>query len=256
MERSGYGRVRRRLLVASVAAVAAIPLIVACGSADDGPRAAASSFLATVASRHLDDAAGRTDSPDTARTDLAAAWSGLQAQGLRTEVGRSRVDADTATVDVTWSWALPRQQTWSYGARLDMARSDSGWRVRWTSTDLHPDLGATQRMSLQSIAAPVGSVNESDGSSVLVPRLGLPHRSERTAGRADGDGRGFRAAVGRRAATFRPHPRPAGDRRGVDGDVGRLRGGDAAPRPVRPGERPVGGDPGCRCLRPGGSGAH
>ncbi|GAA1901959.1 penicillin-binding transpeptidase domain-containing protein [Williamsia serinedens] len=160
-----------------VAAVAAVPVIVACGSADDGPRAAASSFLAVVASRDLDGAAGRTDSPDAARTDLAAAWSGLQATGVRTEVGRSRVDADTATVDVKWSWALPRDQTWSYDGRLDMARSDSGWRVRWTSTDLHPDLGATQRMSLQTIQAPVGSVNESDGSSVLVPgsvyRIGL-----------------------------------------------------------------------------------
>ena len=160
-----------------VAVVAAVPVIAACGSADDGPRAAASSFLAVVASRHLDDAAGRTDSPDTARTDLSAAWSGLQATGLRTEVGRSRVDADTATVDVRWSWALPRGQTWSYDGRLDMARGDRGWRVRWTSTDLHPDLGATQRMSLQTIQAPVGSVNESDGSSVLVPgsvfRVGL-----------------------------------------------------------------------------------
>ncbi len=160
-----------------VAALAAIPVVVACGSADDGPRAAASSFLAVVAARQLDDAAGRTDSPDTARTDLDAAWSGLQATGLRTEVGRSRVDADTATVDVRWSWALPRDQTWSYDARLDMARGDRGWRVRWTSTDLHPDLGATQRMALQTIQAPVGSVNESDGSSVLVPgsvfRVGL-----------------------------------------------------------------------------------
>ncbi|MGZ8179949.1 penicillin-binding transpeptidase domain-containing protein [Williamsia sp. SKLECPSW1] len=177
MWRTGCRGGRRRVLVVLVAAGLSVPLAVACSSADDGPRAAATSFLSVVAERHLDDAAGRTDSPGRARTDLDAAWSGLQATGLRTEVGRSRIDADTATVDVRWSWQLPRAQTWTYDGRLDMSRTDSGWRVRWTSTDIHPDLGSTQRMSLQALPAPVASVNEADGSSVLVPgsvyRVGL-----------------------------------------------------------------------------------
>ncbi|GAA2068036.1 penicillin-binding transpeptidase domain-containing protein [Williamsia deligens] len=166
-----------RVLTVLVAAAVCVPLAVACSTTDDGPRAAASSFLGVVADRRLDAAAAQTDTPGQARTDLDAAWSGLQADGLRTDVGRSRVDGDTATVDVRWSWALPRKATWTYDGRLDMARTDDGWRVRWTSTDIHPDLGATQRMSLQTITAPVGSVNESDGSSVLVPgsvyRVGL-----------------------------------------------------------------------------------
>lgn len=157
------------MVVLLAATTTALSAVVACGSADDGPRAAASSFLAVVASRDLDGAADRTDAPTRARSELDAAWSGLQARSLRTQVGRSSVTGDTATVDVRWSWTLPRRQTWSYDARLDMARSDQGWRVRWTSTDLHPDLGATQRMTLQPIPAPVGSVNESDGSTVLEP---------------------------------------------------------------------------------------
>ncbi|KQR98835.1 penicillin-binding protein [Williamsia sp. Leaf354] len=164
---------RSRRLAARLGAVAVAAIIVAAGTAcsdtDDGPRAAAASFLEVFGGHRTDQAAARTDSPQQASTDIDAAWSGLQASAMTATAGRTKVSGDTATVDVTYAWTLPRAQTWKYTATLNMARADSGWQVRWDSTDIHPDLGATQRMSLESIPAPVGSVNESDGSSVLVP---------------------------------------------------------------------------------------
>ena len=57
---------------------------------------------------------------------------------------------------------------WSYPATVKMGRSDSGWSVRWTSTDVHPDLGANQRLSMRIVEAPRATVNESDGSEVMV----------------------------------------------------------------------------------------
>ncbi len=134
-------------------AVAVVGVIVVAGTAcsagaDDGPRAAAGHFLAVFRAHRTDEAARHTDSPQRAATDIDAAWTGLRATGMTATVGRSHVTGDTATVDVTYQWSLPRAQTWRYAAELAMSRTDAGWQVRWDSTDIHPDLGVTQQMSL------------------------------------------------------------------------------------------------------------
>ncbi|WP_188492171.1 penicillin-binding transpeptidase domain-containing protein [Williamsia phyllosphaerae] len=167
----------RHLVSLAIVGVVVVAGTACTGGGDDGPRAAAGNFLSVFGAHRTDEAARRTDSPQRAATDIDAAFSGLRATGMTATTGRSQVTGDTATVDVTYQWALPRKQTWRYDAKLAMSRTDAGWQVRWDSTDIHPELGATQRMSLQDVPAPVGSVNESDGSTVLEPgtvmRVGL-----------------------------------------------------------------------------------
>lgn len=141
--------------------------VVACGTEDPGPRTAAEAFLGDFAGREFAAAAARTTAPDRAEPFLAAAWSGLTAQGLTARAGRVRIDRDIADVDVTYTWTLPGDREWSYPATLTMGRSDSGWAVRWSSTDVHPELGADQRLSLATFAPPRAAVNESDGSEVM-----------------------------------------------------------------------------------------
>lgn len=155
--------------VACVSVSAAVTLGVAgCATVDDGPRQAVERFLAAYGSHNSAGAADLTDNPTLARTDLAAAWDGLDAQRLSATTGRARVNGDTADIDVTYRWGLPRGREWSYPARVKMIRSDtSGWTVRWTSTDIHPELGANQRLSLRIVEAPRAAVNESDGSEVM-----------------------------------------------------------------------------------------
>lgn len=163
-------RMRRR--VASVACVSlsvALTLGVAgCATAEDGPRQAVERFLAAYGARDIDAAAALTDNPQAARDDLDAAWDGLGAEELTASTGKARVTGDIADIDVTYHWDLPSDREWSYPARVKLARSDAGWSVRWTSTDIHPDLGANQRLSLRLLQAPRATVNESDGSEVMV----------------------------------------------------------------------------------------
>lgn len=146
----------------------------ACTPKPDGPEPAAQAFVAAFSSNDIDAAAGDTDKPDAAATALADAWTNLQAESLDARTTSVRVNGDTATVGYTYEWHLPKDRVWTYDGELQMGRTGGDWIVRWTSTDIHPELGDTQSMALRSTAPPRARVNERSGSDVLVP--GVVHR--------------------------------------------------------------------------------
>lgn len=154
-----------------------IPLAVAvlaaagtgCSARPQGPVPAADAFVSAFSSRDLDTAAQLTSQPEKATAALSSAWDQLQAAQLIAHTGAARVTGDTATVDYTYEWLLPKNRTWRYTGQLQMGRSDGRWMVRWTSSDIHPKLGNTQTMALRANPAPRARVNEQSGSDVLVP---------------------------------------------------------------------------------------
>lgn len=160
---------RRRITLCAVAvSVALLGGTVACtGVADDGPRQAVERFLGAVSRQDMSGAAALTDDPATAQAALDDTWSGLSATGLRYATGAADITGDTADIDVTYTWQLPRGREWTYPGSVKVTRSDSGWGVRWVSTDIHPDLGANQRLSLRITEPPRAAVNEADGSQVM-----------------------------------------------------------------------------------------
>ncbi|MFT4042061.1 MAG: penicillin-binding transpeptidase domain-containing protein [Gordonia sp. (in: high G+C Gram-positive bacteria)] len=151
------------------AALSAVLLagVSACSSTDDGPRQVVDRFLSAYSRHDIAGAAAVTDNPDQARKGLGSAWDGLAAKGFTYSTGKADIHGDTADIDVTYRWKLPRGRQWSYLATVRMGRSDSGWAVRWVSTDIHPDLGANQQLSLRIVEAPRATVNEADGSEVM-----------------------------------------------------------------------------------------
>lgn len=157
----------RRTLAVLCALLVAVTA-AACSSDDDGPRAAADAFVSAFAERDVDSAAEATTAPDRAKATLAEAWDGLGAESMSARTGRVRLDQDVADVAVTYTWTLPGGRTWEYESTLPLGRSDTGWSVRWTSTAVHPHLGADQRLVLSDLSPPRASVNESDGSEVMV----------------------------------------------------------------------------------------
>ncbi len=157
-----------RSLAAALALLLAVAL-GACTPKPQGPESAADAFVAALAGRDSAAAAAGTDRPDLAAGAIDTAWDGLQAESLEANTGAVTVDGDTATVDYTYTWHLPRDRTWTYDGSLRMGRRGGDWVVRWNSTDLHPTLGDTQSMVLRSTAAPRARVNEHAGSDVLVP---------------------------------------------------------------------------------------
>ncbi|MEU4649808.1 penicillin-binding transpeptidase domain-containing protein [Nocardia fluminea] len=159
---------RTRMLTTCAAAALAVAA-TACSSGAQGPVPAADAFAAAFAEHDLAAAAALTTAPEKATAALTSTWQALQAEKLSIRTGDARVNGDTATVDYTYEWTLPKGRQWTYSGELQMGRSDGRWLVRWSSADIHPKLGDTQSMELRTRPAPRARVNEAAGSDVLVP---------------------------------------------------------------------------------------
>ncbi|SIS10952.1 penicillin-binding transpeptidase domain-containing protein [Williamsia sterculiae] len=189
---------RRTLLRSAITVVSVAVLtvtVVSCSEPDDGPRAAAGAFLADVGARHTDRASADTDDPTSARTALDMVWNGLQATAMTADTTASKITGDTASVTATYHWTLPSKQVWTYQATLAMARTDSGWKVRWSNADIHPGLGSGQQIAAQTLDAPMATVNETDGTEIL-------RQGEVVAVRFDASVAAQRGSVGDAATTL------------------------------------------------------
>ncbi|WP_433732999.1 penicillin-binding transpeptidase domain-containing protein [Nocardia sp. CA-129566] len=158
-----------RRMFLTLAVVALVAAGTGCSASPQGPVPAADAFLAAFANHDVVAAAELTSQPEKATAALRSAWDELQAEQLSAHSGAARVTGDTATVDYTYQWRLPKDRIWKYTGQLQMGRSDGRWMVRWTSSDIHPKLGDTQTMALRANPAPRARVNEQSGSDVLVP---------------------------------------------------------------------------------------
>ena len=154
------------VLAGVVAVLTAIP---ACTPRPDGPASTAERFFAALASGDTTAAAGLSDEPAAAREALNSAWAGLQATRLAAQIVSSHYAGDTGTVAYRFTWQLPRNRSFSYDGRLQLVRDDGRWQVRWTATDLHPQLGEHQTLVLRADPPRRASVNEVGGTDVLVP---------------------------------------------------------------------------------------
>ncbi len=156
-------------LITVMAVVGAIGTLSACTPRPMGPEPTAQAFFAALAKGDTGAAADLSDHPSEARTALNQAWAGLQATGLDAQVLSSKYAEDTGSVAYRYTWHLPKNRTWSYGGQLNMVRDEGRWEVRWSATDLHPNLGEHQTFVLRADAPRRASVNERGGTDVLVP---------------------------------------------------------------------------------------
>ncbi|QBJ98050.1 penicillin-binding transpeptidase domain-containing protein [Rhodococcus sp. ABRD24] len=167
---------RRSRLIATSAVflVAAVVFGGGCTPRPSGPEATAQAFLNAFADRDFERAAGESDRPGVAGDALGQVWATLQAESLEAETGAVRAHGDTGTVQYTYTWHLPKGRVWTYTGELQMGRRGGEWAVRWSNTNVHPQLGETQTMELRANAAPKARVNERSGTDVLIP--GVVHR--------------------------------------------------------------------------------
>jgi len=165
---------RTRGVLALMLAAAIVAAASGCSGGRQGPVVVADDFVTAFARHDVQAAANLTNLPDPARAALAAAWDNLGAQQMSAHTGSARVDGDTASVDYTYEWQLPKNRVWTYSGAIQMGRTDGRWQVRWTASDIQPKLGDTQTMALREVAAPRARVNERSGTDVLIP--GVVHR--------------------------------------------------------------------------------
>jgi hypothetical protein len=143
--------------------------VSACTPRPDGPAPAAERFFAALSTGDTAAAAELSDDPSDAREVLNAAWAGLQATHLDSQILGSKYTEDIGTISYRYTWHLPKNRTWTYDGQLKMARYEGHWQVRWSSTDLHPRLGEHQTFALRADPPRRAAVNEVGGTDVLAP---------------------------------------------------------------------------------------
>ena len=143
--------------------------VSACTPRPEGPAPAAERFFAPLSTGDTAAAAELSDAPSDAREALNAAWAGLQASHLDTQILGSKYTEDIGTVSYRYTWHLPKDRTWVYDGQLKMARYEGHWQVRWNTTDLHPRLGEHQTFALRADPPRRAAVNEVGGTDVLAP---------------------------------------------------------------------------------------
>ena len=160
---------RTSLAPAVAGLLVAVVALSGCTPRPEGPGPAAEKYFRALAVGDTATAAQLSDNPNEAREALNAAWAGLQATHLDTQVLSSKYAEDTGTVSYRFTWHLPKNRTWSYDGQLKMARDEGHWQVRWAATGLHPRLGEHQTFALRADPPRRASVNELGGSDVLAP---------------------------------------------------------------------------------------
>lgn len=174
------GRSRRSSVLRSVSTVAAAGLVFSAAACTPRPHTGQDvleEFLSALAGGDAAAAATLTDHPDTAKVDLVAATTGLQAEGLDYAVDTMSSAANQSSAVVSMNWLLPNERHWSYDTTFTLTKNESskrGWTLRWMPASLHPQLGRNQHPELRTISAPRPSVVGSDGAALLEP--GEVHR--------------------------------------------------------------------------------
>lgn len=144
--------------------------IAACGLFGGGPGAAAEAFAAAWSAGDDVAAANLTDDPMAAAELLSGVRSALAPVGLTAQVGDMRTATDRAVAPVELRWDLGQGRIWSYPGELELhpaPDTESGWTVRWSTTVVHPQLGARQRLALRTEAATPAPVVDRAGAPLM-----------------------------------------------------------------------------------------
>ncbi|MBC6460560.1 penicillin-binding transpeptidase domain-containing protein [Actinomadura sp. HBU206391] len=134
---------------------------------DDGPGATAGRYLAAW---QRGDFAAMSALVSRPPADFAA-----QHTRMRDDLGvtrwRFRQDStgdkgDSVLSVFTAELALRGGETWRYDGRLRLIRSDGKWRVAWSPTALHPELGEGRRLRVARSWPDRATVSAADGSPI------------------------------------------------------------------------------------------
>ncbi|MGP3691523.1 penicillin-binding transpeptidase domain-containing protein [Streptomyces sp. IBSNAI002] len=110
----------------------------------------ARAFLADWAGGTFEQAAGRTDDPDTARRTLSSFVSGLDIGKSELTAGKATQDRDgTVTVAFTAGLTVTDLGRWEYASAIPLKRDAAGaWKVNWRLPLVHPHLSSTHKFRL------------------------------------------------------------------------------------------------------------
>ena len=134
------------------------------------PTAEIAAYAAAWQGGDLVTAAGLTDDPAATTQLLKQSKLNLSpSEFIVTPGALSRTSDTTATSAATVSWTLGDAGVWSYDVAWAWTRGATGWRLDWSPTDVHPQLGPQQGLTVRITEAVDGSIVDRDDNQLVNP---------------------------------------------------------------------------------------
>ncbi|WP_157970493.1 penicillin-binding transpeptidase domain-containing protein [Nakamurella deserti] len=164
---------RHRPTRTGLALLAVLALLVGCTSST--PRAAdptteVAAFAAAWQGGDLVTAAGLTDDAPAATQLLKQSELNLSPSEFAVTPGAvTRTSDTTATATAAVSWTLGDAGQWAYDVDWTWTLGESGWRLDWSPTDVHPQLGPQQGLTVRITKAIDGTIVDRDDNQLVNP---------------------------------------------------------------------------------------
>lgn len=174
------GRRRRR-----TTAVVVLVVAVAGGAAawwflrpvPEDPRLAATALAAAWGDGELATAPFTDAAPDDLDQQYTTLVEGLATDAPTVELGdvadpATDDDPLATTADLTVTWTLAGDRTWSYDTTADLVRAEDEltWGVVWTPSLVHPDLVDGLRLQARRTTPPRADIRSADGGALVADR--------------------------------------------------------------------------------------
>ncbi|GAA4607240.1 penicillin-binding transpeptidase domain-containing protein [Actinoallomurus liliacearum] len=142
--------IRRLRSAAGLAAALLVTTASAGCFAEPSPLPTIRDFLVAWQNGNYGTAAKQTDGDRTkVAAVLGAVPSQLDLASLRLALGRVRQNGEDATAQFSVSIDLgDGGQPWSYGSSMRLHRTNGKWKVTWSPSIIHPQLGQGQRLAI------------------------------------------------------------------------------------------------------------
>ncbi|WP_454050640.1 penicillin-binding transpeptidase domain-containing protein [Cellulomonas sp. Marseille-Q8402] len=226
-----WGRSRRHLAVGAVLAV--LVTVGACTGGQDERQQTAAALAEALTDGDFADVPLEGATATEAAEARTAAYAGLDPWTPEVAAGDvvpSEDDEAAASVDLTYTWDVDSSASdWTYTTHATLVRTDDGWRPRWSTMLLAPDLAAGETLQVRRVQAERADVLGA-GDAVLVEarpvfRVGID-KTRVEAAAADGAARGLASALGLDVEAYAAQVAAAGEKAFVEAIV--VREGDPA----------------------------
>lgn len=167
---------RRHRTLAALAALAVAATGLAACSGEEKPDGAVKAFLDGWATNKLDGLALLRDTGESlpgaeAQTQLAAIEGDLATRRPKLTVkGKITTKDDNGSAAVAVSWPVADNVNWEYDTTVRLRLADDKWKVFFSSRTVHPDLGATDKLTTKRVAAERGSILDAAGQPIVTNR--------------------------------------------------------------------------------------
>ncbi|OLT28180.1 hypothetical protein BJF83_01555 [Nocardiopsis sp. CNR-923] len=155
--------------VAAAGSGVVMALTLAACTPDPSPEVAVRSFLLAWQNGHHDTAAGyTTGDPGEVAATLADVHEQLDLASLSFGLGSIERGDDSATAefDVTADLGIG-DPTWNYTGRMPLEWGPDGWRIIWSPSVVHPDLGDGERLAVSYQIQERGQILDRGGEALV-----------------------------------------------------------------------------------------